>query len=149
MKDRRMYRTLFGRDVLAELDQLQRELQTAFDISPNIRGLARGGFPAVNVGSTPSSVEIYAFAPGLDPALIDVQLERGVLTIAGERQPASPKDEKATVHIDERFSGRFRRVISLPDDVDSNGVTAQYRNGLLHISVRREEASQPRRITVQ
>ena len=144
-----MYRTLFGRDVFAELDQLQRELQTAFDISPNIRGLARGGFPAVNVGSTARSVEIYAFAPGLDPVFIDVQLEKGVLTIAGERPPALPKDEKATVHIDERFSGRFRRVISLPDDVDSSGVTAQYRNGLLHVSVRRKEASQPRRIAVQ
>lgn len=144
-----MYRTLFGRDVFAELDRLQRELQTAFDISPNIRGLARGGFPALNVGTTPRSVEVYAFAPGLDPVFIDVQIEKGVLTIAGERKPPAPRDEKATVHIDERFAGRFRRVISLPDDVDPGSVTAQYRNGLLHISVRRREASQPRRITIQ
>lgn len=143
-----MYRTLFGRDVFAELDRLQRELQTAFDISPSIRGLARGGFPALNVGTTPRSVEIYAFAPGLDPASIDVQLERGVLTLAGERQP-QPRDDKATVHIDERFAGRFRRVITLPDDADANAVDAKYRNGLLHISVRRKEASQPRRIDVQ
>jgi HSP20 family protein len=148
MEDRRMYRTLFGRDVFAELDRLQRELQTAFDISPNIRGLARGGYPADNVGTTPESVEIYAFAPGLEPASLDVQLERGVLTIAGERKPVPPRDEKATVHIDERFSGRFRRVITLPDDVDPNGVTANYRNGLLHIRVRRTQASQPRRIDV-
>jgi HSP20 family protein len=144
-----MYRTLFPRDVFAEVDRLQRELQTAFDISPSIRGLARGSFPAVNVGSTQRSVEIYAFAPGLEPSSIDVQLERGVLTIAGEREPTAPKDEKSTVHIDERFAGQFRRVISLPDDVDPNGVTARYRNGLLHISVRRQEASQPRRIAVQ
>ena len=144
-----MYRTLFGRDVFAELDRLQRELQTAFDISPNIRGLARGGFPALNVGTTPGSVEIYAFAPGLDPTLIDVQLEKGVLTIAGERRPMAATEDNATVHIDERFDGRFRRVVSLPDDVDPNGVTAQYRNGLLHITVRRKEASQPRRINVQ
>lgn len=144
-----MYRTLFGRDVFAELDRLQRELQTAFDISPNIRGLARGGFPALNVGTTPRSVEIYAFAPGLDPAFIDVQLEKGVLTIAGERRPMAATEDNATVHIDERFDGRFRRVVSLPDDVDPSGVTAQYRNGLLHITVRRKEASQPRRIQVQ
>jgi len=145
-----MYRTLFPRDVFAELDRLQSQLQTAFDISPSIRGLARGGFPALNVGSTSKSVEVYAFAPGLDPSQLDVQLEKGVLTIAGERQPtASGKDGDATIHIDERFSGRFRRVISLPDDVDPNGVTALYRNGLLHISVRRHEASQPRRISIQ
>jgi len=73
-----------------------------------------------------------------------------VLTIAGERKPVTPnKDVKATVHIAERFDGRFRRVISLPDDVDPNGVTANYRNGLLHVSVRRREAPQPRRIQVQ
>ena len=144
-----MYRTLFGRDVFAELDRLQRELTTAFDISPNIRGLARGGFPAINVGTTPRSVEIYAFAPGLDPVLLDVQLEKGVLTIAGERSRAAPADDSAAVHIDERFDGRFRRVVSLPDDVDPDGVSAKYRNGLLHITVRRKEASQPRRINVQ
>ena len=145
-----MYRTLFPRDVFAELDRLQRELQTAFDISPNIRGLARGGFPAINVGSTPTSVELYAFVPGVDPATVDVQLEKGMLTIAGERRALTPnKDEKATVHIDERFSGRFRRVITLPDDVDPNAVTAKYRDGLLHISARRREASASRRIAIQ
>src|SRR5829696_3642684 len=105
MEDRLMYPTLFGRDVFAELDRLQRELQTAFDISPNIRGLARGGFPAINVGTTPRSVEIYGFAPGLDPGTLDVQLDNGVLTIAGERKPAKPADDKSTVHIDERFDG--------------------------------------------
>ena len=145
-----MYRTLYPRDVFAELDRLQRELTQAFDLSPNIRGLARGGFPAVNVGGTAKSVEIYAFAPGIDPASVDVQLEKGVLTIAGERRPAPPSgDEKATLHIHERFTGRFRRVISLPDDIDPTAVTANYRNGVLHISVRRREAAQPRRITIQ
>ena len=145
-----MFRTLFPRDVFAELDRLQREMQQTFDISPSIRGLARGGFPAMNVGSTPRSVEIYAFAPGVDPAGIDVQLEKGVLTIAGERKPVMPaKDEKATVHIDERFAGRFRRVVTLPDDVDPNGVNASYRDGVLHISIQRREAAQPRRISIQ
>ena len=143
-----MYRTLFPRDVFAELDRLQRELQTTFDISPSIRGLGRGSFPAVNVGSTQRSVEIYAFAPGLEPASIDVQFEKGVLTIAGERS-APKRSEKATLHIDERFAGRFRRVISLPEDVDPDSVSAKYRDGLLHISVRRREETQPRRITVQ
>lgn len=145
-----MYRTLFPRDVFAELDRLQRELNQAFDLSPNIRGMARGGFPAINVGGTGKSVEIYAFAPGIDPATIDVQIERGVLTIAGERKPDAPSgDAKATAHIDERFTGRFRRVVTLPDDVDPNAVTANYRDGVLHVSVRRREAPQPRRITIQ
>jgi HSP20 family protein len=143
-----MYRSLFPRDMFAELDRLQHELQQSFDLSPSIRGMARGGFPAMNVGGTPKSVEIYAFAPGLDPASLDVQIEKGVLTIAGERK-LDPVPEKAILHIDERFAGRFRRVVSLPDDIDPNAVEARYRDGVLHISIARREVAQPRRITVQ
>jgi hypothetical protein len=63
-----IHRSLFPRDVFAELDRLQREMQQGFRLSPSIRGIARGGFPAMNVGGTPQSVEIYAFAPGIDAA---------------------------------------------------------------------------------
>ena len=142
------YRPLFPRDVFAEMDRLQREMLQAFDISPSIRGHAPGGYPAVNVGSTPKSIELYTFAPGIDPASLDVQIEKGVLTIAGERKrDAVP--EKANVHIDERFAGRFRRVVTLPDDVDPGAVEARYRDGVLHISIARKQAAQPRRITIQ
>lgn len=139
--------SLFPRDVFAEFDRLQRELQQRFDGQSSIRGLARGAFPALNVGGTPQSVEIYAFAPGIEPAAIDVQLEKNVLTIAGERRrEALP--EKATVHIDERFDGRFRRVVSLPDDIDPDTVRASYTDGVLHVSVQRRAEAQPRRIAV-
>jgi HSP20 family protein len=140
------YRSLFPRDIFAEVDRLQREMQQAFALSPSIRGLARG-YPAINVGSTPKSLEVYVFAPGIDPATVDVQIEKGVLTVAGERK-AEPTPEKATVFIDERFAGRFRRVVTLPDDVDPNAVEAKYRDGVLHISIARKEAAQPRRIAV-
>ena len=142
------YRPLFARDVFAEMDRLQREMLQAFDISPSIRGLARGGYPAINVGSTPKSIELYTFAPGIDPATLDVQIEKGVLTVAGERK-AEPAPEKASVPIDERFSGRFRRVVTLPEDADPGAVEARYRDGVLHISVARKASAQPRRITVQ
>ncbi|MEO8296943.1 MAG: Hsp20/alpha crystallin family protein [Burkholderiales bacterium] len=144
-----MYRSLFPRDLFAELDRLQRETSNAFDLSPSIRGLGRGGYPALNVGSTPASVEVYAFAPGMDPASIEVQFDRGVLTLSGERQNTLPaSDAKTSLHINERFAGRFRRVVSLPDDVDPNAVTANYRDGVLHVSVQRRAAAQPRRIDV-
>jgi len=146
-----MYPSLFPRNVFAELDRLQREMRDAFDLSPSIRGLGRGGFPAVNVGGTPQSVEILAFAPGLNPETVEVNLDRGVLTISGERVAELPSEEdgKAAVHINERFSGRFRRVISLSEDVDPNGVSAAYRDGILHVTAKRRESAQPRRINVQ
>ncbi|MDZ7591027.1 MAG: Hsp20/alpha crystallin family protein [Rubrivivax sp.] len=145
-----MYRSLFPRDIFAELDRLQRDMSSTLDYSPSIRGFGRGGYPALNVGSTPTSVEIYAFAPGIDPAAVEINLDRGVLTIDGERKPTLPAgDEKTALHLNERFEGRFRRVVSLPDDIDPNAVSADYRDGVLHVSVKRRESAQPRRIEVQ
>jgi HSP20 family protein len=145
-----MYPSLFSRDLFSEMDRLQRELARTFDtMGPNIRGVARG-FPALNVGSTPSSVEIYAFAPGLDPGKIELDLDRRILTIAGQRPGAIAGDsDKVTTHINERFEGRFRRVVSLPEDIDPEGVSADYSDGVLHVSVKRRASSQPRRISVQ
>lgn len=145
-----MVRSLFPRDVFADLDRLQREMQQAFDLSPTIRGFARNGFPALNIGGTPKTLEIYAFAPGVDPATLDVSLERGLLTVAGERKSPLPEaDDKTAVHINERFEGRFRRVLTLPDDADPEQVDARLRDGVLHITVQRRASAQPRRIAVQ
>ncbi|MBS1191174.1 MAG: Hsp20/alpha crystallin family protein [Rhodocyclaceae bacterium] len=145
-----MFQTMFPRDIFAELERLQREVQQPFESGPNIRGFGRGGFPALNVGGTPQTVEVYAFAPGLEPSSLEVNLERGVLTVSGERpESLLASDEKAAVHINERFAGRFRRVVSLPDDVDPDAVTAQYRDGVLHICIKRRESAQPRRIAIQ
>jgi HSP20 family protein len=144
-----MYRSLFPRDVFAEMDRLQREMQQAFDLSPTIRGFARNGFPALNVGGTPQTIEIYAFAPGVDPASLEVDLERGLLTISGERKnPLPDTDSKATVHINERFEGRFRRVLTLPDDADPDAVDANLRDGVLHVTIQRRASAQPRRIAI-
>lgn len=145
-----IYRSLFPRDMFSELDRLQRDLSGLYDASPGIRGLGRGGYPALNAGSTPTSVEVWAFAPGLDPATIEVGIDRGVLTIAGERKNALPaSDGKTTLHMNERFGGRFRRVVSLPDDVDPGAVDARYTDGVLRVSVKRRESAQPRRVAVQ
>jgi len=143
-------RDMSSRDMFSDLERLRRELQQTFGGGPSIRGLARGGFPALNIGSTPQAIEIFAYAPGLDPASIEVNLERGTLTVAGERVSALPEgDEKAVVHINERFAGRFRRAVSLPDGIDPEAVSADYREGVLHVSVKRLAEAQPRRIAVQ
>ncbi len=141
--------SLFPRDLFAELDRLQRDLQQSYAFSPSIRGLERGRFPALNVAATPRSAEIYAFAPGLDPKSIEVQLERGVLSIWGERAATAAGEGESTLHVNERFAGRFHRVVSLTDDLDPGAVKATYRDGVLHVSIKRRAAAQPRRIEVQ
>ena len=64
------YRQLFPRDVFADLERLQRDWQAGLDTTTaTIRGQARGGYPALNLGTTATTVEVTAFAPGLDPAI--------------------------------------------------------------------------------
>ena len=142
-----MFQTLYPSDLFAELDRMQREVQRVFGPTPSIRGFGRSGFPALNVGSAPDAVDIYAFAPGLDPAKISVNVERGLLTVSGERQADVPED--ATVHVNERFAGQFSRTVSLSDDLDANQVSAKYADGVLHVHIKRRESAQPRRIEIR
>ncbi len=144
-----LYQSLFPSDLFEAFDRLQRDWRAGFDPMPAIRGMGRGGYPALNIGSTPTSVEVYAFAPGLQPDSIDVSVERGVLSIAGERKETPATGENSTLHTNERFAGSFRRVLSLSDDVDADAITADYRDGVLHVSLKRRESAQPRRIEVQ
>lgn len=150
-----MYESLFSfpGGLLAEFERLQRELQqefTSLGRPGSIRALTNGAFPALNIGSTPTSIEVYAFAPGVDPATLDIQIDHGLLSISGERTSAQPQgDDSLSVYANERFSGRFKRTVNLSKDADPDKVNAQYRNGVLHISVARQESAQPKRITIQ
>ena len=145
-----MYQMTYPGDIFAELNRMQSEVGSLFGQVPSIRGTGRHSYPALNVGSTAQSVEIYAFAPGVDPASIEVNIERGVLTVSGRRQAALPADSaQSTVHLNERFDGEFSRAVSLPDDLDTNQVTAKYSDGVLHVSVNRRESAQPRRVQIQ
>lgn len=150
-----MYESMlnFPGGVFGEFERLRRELDDVFGVSglpSSIRSVAPGAVPAINVGRTATSVEVYAFAPGLDPAKIEVTLDRGVLRISGDRPSAIPEDnEKVHVYSRERGTGPFMRAVSLPDDVDPSQVRASYRDGVLTVSVSRRESAQPKRITVQ
>lgn len=134
-------------------DRLCRELDDVFGVPGqpgSISSTTPGSLPPLNIDRTPQSYEVHVFAPGLDAGKIDVQLDRGVLRIAAERQPARPEGAgKTHVHARERVAGRFSRAISLPDDIDPAQVNASYREGVLQISIARRETAQPQRIAVQ
>ena len=140
--------SLFG-----QFELLRRELDEAFGASglpSSIRSVTPGTAPAINVGRTPTSVEVYAFVPGLDASKVEVTLDRGVLSISGERPAGIPEgDTPLQIYARERSAGRFTRTISLPDDVDPARVNASYRDGVLQVSIARRESAQPQRITVQ
>ena len=136
-------------DLFAELNRMQSLLDQVFPTGrSSIRSQGGSGFPGVNVGTTPASVEVMALAPGLDPSSLEITIDRGLLVIAGERKSDLPEGDRATVYANERFSGKFRRVVSLPEDADPARVDANYRDGVLRISVHKRESSLPRRIEV-
>ena len=150
-----MYASLLNQpnSLFGQFERLRRELDDTFGVSglpSSIRSVTPGTLPAINVGRTPNSVEVYAFAPGLDASKIDVSLDRGGLRIAGERASGIPEDDpKLHVYAHERGAGNFTRAVSLPDDVDPAQVNASYRDGVLQISIARRESAQPKRINVQ
>jgi len=150
-----MYESLlrFPGDFFADFDRLQREMEQLFGgagLPSSIRAATRGAFPAVNIGSTAETVEVVAFAPGIDPNSLEVSIDKGLLTIAGERKSDLPEEgERTTVYARERFAGQFKRVVTLPDDADPSRVSASYREGVLYITVQKHESSQPRRIEVK
>ena len=136
-----------------QLETMQRMLSRSFGVEGapgGIRSVAHGAFPEINVGRTPTSVEVFAFAPGIDAGSLEVTIERNVLKISGVRSSAIPsRDTKTQLYANERPEGRFSRAVSLPDDVDPLKVEAKYRDGILRISVALNVAAQPQRITVQ
>ena len=136
-----------------QIDAMQRLLARSLGVDGapgGIRSVAYGAFPEINVGRTPSSVEVFAFAPGIDAASIEVTIERNVLKISGVRNTGIPtRDAKVQLYANERPEGRFSRAVSLPDDVDPLKVRATYREGILRITVALSAAAQPQRIAVQ
>lgn len=138
-------------DLFAELNRFQNLMDQVFGTAEHssIRSPSGATFPVLNVGTTPESIEVQALAPGVDPATLELSVDRGLLVIAGERKDQLPEDrENTSIYAQERFAGRFRRVLSLPQDADPARVDASYRDGILRVTVHKRESSKPRRIEV-
>ena len=92
------------------------------------------------------SYHIEADLPGVDPASIEVTVDSGALTIQAERTPAYR--ESAQIIVAERSHGSFARQLSLGEGVDSENLTADYADGVLHVTIPASPRSQPRRVEI-
>ena len=140
----------FGGNLFEDFRRMEEEMDALFGRWPSpagIRSVVPGTYPPINVGTTPDAVDVYLFAAGVDPKSLDIALQQNLLTVAGERKVPVEKD--VSYYRKERFDGAFRRVISLPEDVDPDRVEAHYRNGVLRIHIKRQEAVRPRQIEVK
>jgi len=144
-----MSELFFGSDLFEEVDRLHRQMASVFSGLPSsIRASRFGTYPQIDIGSTDDSVEIVVFAPGIDPSKLEVTVDKGLLTISGERQrPETTAD--ARPYAQEQFARSFRRAVELPRDADPDRVRARYLSGCLSISVGKRETSKPRTIAIQ
>lgn len=103
--------------------------------------------PRVDIKEEPEQFVLYADLPGIDPASIEVQMDKGILSIKGERQSESSTETERFSRI-ERHYGSFHRRFALPDSANAEGITATGRNGVLEIRIPKRPESAPRRIQV-
>ncbi len=126
----------FGR-----LANLQDELDRLFE-SP-----LTGWAPALDVHEDKDTFSIRVELPGMKREDIEVSLQDGVLVISGERQEEKI-NEGTEVHRQERFYGRFSRALTLPAAVAGDKVKAQYKDGILTVTLPKAEEAKPKAITV-
>jgi HSP20 family protein len=104
--------------------------------------------PAVDIIEEKERFVLRADVPGVDPADIEVSMDAGVLSIAGQRAEQA-RSEEAGLQRMERLSGRFFRRFSLPDTTDAENIKAQCRNGILEVSIPKLPEVRARRIEVE
>ncbi len=134
---------------LARLSAFQQEVDRVFDL-PFFGRESRGSTrwtPALDLHQDKDTLFVHAELPGMKREDTKLSLHDGVLTLSGERRPASSDDAKTTVR-NERFFGRFERSVTLPTPVDAARVSAAYENGILTVTLPKAEAAKPRQIEI-
>ncbi len=142
-----MYKRYQPTHIWREMDRFQRDLNRLFDdYSPSTHSAP--SFPAANIWADAESVLITAEMPGMRGEDIDLNILEDNLTISGER-PTENLPEGATYHRQERGFGKFARSVRLPYRVDAKKVKANFKNGILEVSLPRAEEDRPKKIAIK
>ena len=103
--------------------------------------------PAVDIRESDDAFHVHAELPGLSKEDVQITLENNVLRLSGERR-FEKEDEKDSYHRIERAYGSFTRSFTLGSGVDSEGVKAQFKDGVLTISIPKKAETKPRKIAI-
>jgi HSP20 family protein len=139
-------------DPFRDLRSLQEEVNRLF--SSNMgrfygdEGIARGAWnPSVDIYENKDQIILEAELPGMNREDFDLSIENNVLTLRGERR-FEKKDDNDNYHRVERSYGSFTRSFTLPQTVSSEGAQAEYKNGVLRVSLPKREEVKARKIQI-
>jgi HSP20 family protein len=140
--------------IFNELDNLRREIDEAFRGAGVARPVATTflsptssrRFPLLNLSEDEEKVYIEALLPGVDPKELQLSLLRGAITISGERKAPT---EKGLLHRSELGFGKFSRTVDLPADINADKTTAEYKDGVMRITMSKSEYAKPRKIEIR
>jgi HSP20 family protein len=142
-----------------DMETLRREINRAFEgfgigqaLSHRVAFLpARGPrrYPMVNLLEDKDNLYIEALTPGVDPQSLNLSVMQNRLTLSGEKSRAPVEIKPEAFHRNERASGKFVRTIDLPVEVDEGRIQAEYKNGLLVVTLPKAENARPKQINVK
>jgi len=150
-----------SRSIFEEMDRLRRALDTQvggalgpmwnlpFSRISFLPGRSARAYPLVNVSERADRYEVAALAPGLDPATLELSFHDRTLTIRGEKTSVADEAASDRIHRLERSGGRFHRAVRISGAVDRDAIRADYRDGILTVTLPKAEAARPRTIDVQ
>ena len=124
----------------SEIDSLQKEMNRMFDsLAPRTTDRLSSAFvPAAEMEETPEAIHLKLEVPGMDASDIDIQVSAEAVSISGERKSETKTEEKGMTRSEFRY-GSFRRVIPLPARVQNTNVNAEYKDGILNVTLPKAE----------
>ncbi len=135
-----------------EIEAMQRQMNRLFD---NLVGFTEEGYstsfvPAAEIEETEQALHLKLEVPGLDPKDLNVEVTANAVSISGERKSATRTEEQGMVRSEFRY-GKFQRVIPLPTRIQNNNVQAEYKDGILHLTLPKteEEKNKVVKVTIQ
>jgi HSP20 family protein len=137
------------RDLVALQDRMNRLFDESYRRTGTEEDWALGGSwaPAVDIYEQEGNIVLKAELPGVDPKDVDVRVENNVLTLRGERQ-FDNEVKRENYHRVERSYGTFTRSFTLPNVVDTGNIKAEYKDGVLRMTLPKREEAKPRQIQI-
>jgi HSP20 family protein len=142
-----------------EMDALRQRIDRAFEdfgfeAPPFFRaaflpGRMARAYPLVNLYEDNDNLYVEAMAPGINPESLNLVVVHNTLTISGEKTGAPGEIRPEAFHREERASGKFVRTVALPVEIEDSKVNAEYKDGLLLVTLAKSEHAKPKRINVQ